>query len=203
MRLLCRLRLCVSPLYSSLSLIPAAVDSFLSSSHLRRSRRELEKRGNFFLCFVEFSFARTRDGCLFATIGRRFSERGGEEDPRKTMTKRVLFVVGSGRDRRRASFLLFLLLFFFYFFFFFFFFFSRHFFIFFLCGFGQIYPFFLEARNARAHGIYAFSHRRRRRRRRRSRRKRERRASLARESPFYFFLYSIERDEKTRQTHAH
>ena len=77
------------------------------------------------------------------------------------------------------------------------------FFYFFFCGFGQIYPFFLEARNARAHGIYAFSHRRRRRRRRRSRRKRERRASLARESPFYFFLYSIERDEKTRQTHAH
>jgi len=149
-RLLCRLRLCVSPLYSSLSLIPAAVDSFLSSSHLRRSRRELEKRGNFFLCFVEFSFARTRDGCLFATIGRRFSERGGEEDPRKTMTKRVLFVVGSGRDRRRASFLLFLLLFFFYFFFFFF---SRHFFIFFSVVLGKFIHFFRSKKRPRARNI--------------------------------------------------
>jgi len=69
------------------------------------------------------------------------------------------------------------------------------FFYFFFCGFGQIYPFFLEARNARAHGIYAFSHRRRRRRR--SRRKRETRIARTRKPFLLFFVFDRERRKDT------
>jgi hypothetical protein len=180
--------------YSS-SLIPAAVDSFLSSSHLRRSRRKLQVGnapllGCFFLC-VEFSFARTRDGCLFATIGRRFSELFGEED-----WKILLFVVVGSRGDRRAL-LLFLLLFFFFYFFFF------HFFFIFSAVLDtqhkkEIYHHFFRSKK-RARTEYTRS-RTEEEEDVRIERERERRASLARESPFFlsFFLYSIERDEKTR-----